>query len=620
MQDYEKMGLFYLGREVDPDSGQQTGQPLLYRSRHLTTHAAVIGMTGSGKTGLGISLMEEAALDQIPVIAIDPKGDLSNLALTFPRLTGTELLPWVNREEAAAQELSPEAYAEKQAALWSEQIQAWDQSPDRIRRLKDAAEVRIYTPGGAAGIPISLLRDFSAPPPAVLADEEALREKLLATATGLLTLVGWSGDPLTDREHILISGILESAWRRGCGLSLAELIGAVQSPPMQQIGVLDLESFYPSKERFGLAMRLNSLLASSGFKCWMEGEPLQIDRFLYNEAGKPRISVFSISHLSDGERMFFVTMLLNEVIAWMRSQPGTGSLRALLYMDELFGYLPPVANPPSKAPLLTLLKQARAYGLGLVLSTQNPVDLDYKALSNMGTWFIGRLQTQQDQDRVLSGLEGASSEGFDRGRVARLLSGLGKRNFYLHTVHEEHPLIFTTRFTLSYLAGPLTREQLALLSAAGTPGLPAGSPAAPGTGATGIAGMEAAVSGVFPPGAGSAGRVSGLPPVLDPGIRQVYCPSGPPGTEASALPDASAAGGPPLVPPYASGHGRNPLQQRKVWDHRIGEGIPDGNAARRTRAGRLEQSHCDRAGAGRIGFPAHGGSRVPPASPGGFPD
>lgn len=514
MQDYEKLGIFYLGREYDLDSEKQSDQPVLYKSKDLTTHAAIIGMTGSGKTGLGISLIEEAALDNIPVIAIDPKGDMANLALTFPQLRGEDFLPWINPTEAATKGLSPEEYAQQQAVFWKDQLSSWDQPPERIQKLKDAAEVRIYTPGGSAGIPVSLLQSFAAPPTSVQVDSEAFREKILVTATSLLTLVGWNGDPFTSREHILVSSILESSWSQGKSLSMAEMIGALQNPPMERIGVMDMESFFPSKERFGLAMLFNNLLASPSFKVWMEGEPLQIDRFFYNENGKPRVSVFSIAHLSDKERMFFVTMLLNELISWMRSQSGTGSLRALLYMDELFGYLPPTANPPSKTPLLTLLKQARAFGLGLVLSTQNPVDLDYKAMSNMGTWFIGRLQTEQDKERVISGLEGASAGGgFNRKEIEKILSGLGKRIFYLHTVHEDQPVIFTTRFALSYLAGPLTREQIA--------SLPKGTERSVSGSGEGTASVPARGESA---GASFGDMSSDAPPILDPKIQQVYLP------------------------------------------------------------------------------------------------
>ncbi len=461
MQDFEKLGVFYLGKEYNLEEGKLEEDLVLYKSKDLTTHAVIIGMTGSGKTGLGIGIIEEAALDNIPVIAIDPKGDLGNLALTFPKLQKEDFRPWINLNEASNQGVPPDEYAESQAQLWKEKLSEWGQTGERIQKLHDAVDITVYTPGGSAGPGVSVLQSFNAPPAALQNDKDAYRDRIHITATSLLSFIGIDGDPFTSREHILLANILENSWNSGKNLGLPEIIAAIQSPPMTQVGVMDVESFFPAKDRFQLAMMLNNLLASPGFKVWMEGEPLDANRFLYNQAGKPRVSIFSIAHLSDKERMFFVTMLLNEVLSWVRSQPGTGSLRAILYMDEIFGYLPPTANPPSKTPFLTLLKQARAYGLGLVLSTQNPVDLDYKALSNAGTWFIGRLQTDQDKERVISGLEGASTGGaFDKKRTENILSGLGKRIFYLHSVHEDEPLIFNTRWTLSYLAGPLTREQI----------------------------------------------------------------------------------------------------------------------------------------------------------------
>jgi hypothetical protein len=464
MHDFEKMGVFYLGKEYDIEAKKQSEDLVLYKSKDLTTHAMIIGMTGSGKTGLGVGMIEEAALDNIPVIAIDPKGDLGNLALTFPNLHKNDFLPWINVSEATNKGLSPDEFAQSQADLWTKGLSSWGQDGQRIQKFKDSADVLVYTPGSSSGIGVSVLKSFNAPSKAIIDDFDAYRDRLDVTTTSLLSLIGISGNTFTSREHILLSQIIDHAWKEGRDVNLTEIIMAIQNPPMKQVGVLDIESFYPSKDRTSLAMMLNNVLASPSFKAWLEGVPLDVNRFLYNEQGKPCVSVFSIAHLSDAERMFFVTMLLNDIISWMRSQPGTGSLRAILYMDELFGFLPPVSNPPSKMPLLTLLKQARAYGLGLVLSTQNPVDLDYKALSNAGTWFIGRLQTERDKERLLAGLEGlASDKPFDRKKTEQIISGLSQRQFYLHSVHESNPVIFSTRWVLSYLAGPLTREQIASL-------------------------------------------------------------------------------------------------------------------------------------------------------------
>ncbi|HEY9516146.1 MAG TPA: DUF87 domain-containing protein, partial [Gemmatimonadaceae bacterium] len=447
MTSYEKLGSFYLGKERDQATGQTTDRLALYDSSDLTTHAVIIGMTGSGKTGLGIGMIEEAALDKIPVIAIDPKGDLANLLLTFPELRPEDFRPWIDEQAAVREGTSPEAFAAAEAQRWRAGLARWDQEPERIARLRESAEFAIFTPGSAAGVPISVLRSFAAPSEAARARTDRYVEHVEATATSLLSLLGIEADPLSSREHILISNLLRDAWDAGESLDLSSLILGIQRPPFARLGVMDIESAFPAADRAKLAMRLNNLLASPGFETWREGVPLDAQRLFYTDAGKPRVSVVSIAHLSDAERMFFVSMLLTNIIDWMRAQPGTGSLRAVLYMDEVTGYLPPVANPASKPLFLSLLKQARAYGLGVVLATQNPVDLDYKALSNAGTWLIGRLQTERDKARVMDGLEGAagapgaSGVGFNREDVAKLLSGLDKRVFYLHNVHEDAPTV-----------------------------------------------------------------------------------------------------------------------------------------------------------------------------------
>ncbi|MBL8857365.1 MAG: ATP-binding protein [Planctomycetes bacterium] len=479
--DYEKLGIFYLGKTYDLAAGQRHDVPLLYESQDLVTHALCVGMTGSGKTGLCLALLEEAAIDGIPAIVIDPKGDLTNLLLQFPDLAARDFAPWIDPEEARRNNVEPALFAASEAAKWKQGIEGWQQDGARIQRLKDSAEFTIYTPGSNAGVPVSILRSFSAPPRAVLDDAEIFQARIASTVTSLLGLIGVDADPLQSREHILLSNILDAAWREGRDLDLAALIGAIQAPPMQRIGVFELEAFFPAKDRFALAMRLNNLLASPSFSGWLEGEGLDIGRALWTDTGKPRVSIFSIAHLSDAERMFFVSLLLNQTLSWMRTQSGTSSLRALLYMDEIFGYFPPVANPPSKQPLLTLLKQARAFGLGVVLATQNPVDLDYKGLANCGSWFIGRLQTERDKARLLEGLEGASQTagaGFDRARMDQILSSLKKRVFLLNNVHAKAPVIFETRWVLSYLRGPLTREQIKTLMAPRRVTLPAAAAAA----------------------------------------------------------------------------------------------------------------------------------------------
>lgn len=461
--DFEKLGAFYLGKAYDLDKGELLDQPLLYDARDLTTHAICVGMTGSGKTGLCIDLLEEAAIDRVPALIIDPKGDITNLLLTFPNLAPEDFRPWINVDDARRKGMTEDAFAAQQAESWRKGLASWGQDGERIRMLKETADFAIYTPGSDAGLPVSILQSFAAPALSWDVEAELLRERIQGAVSALLGLVGIEADPVQSREHILLSNVFEHYWRLGEDLDLPKLITAIQSPPVRKLGVFDVDTFFPEKDRFGLAMRLNAIIASPSFQSWLQGQPLDIAGFMYTPDGKPRHSIFYIAHLSDPERMFFVTMLLNQLITWMRTQPGTTSLRALLYMDEVFGFFPPVANPPSKTPLLTLMKQARAFGVGVVLTTQNPADLDYKGLTNAGTWFIGRLQAERDKARLLEGLESASASAgaaLNRSEIDKIITGLGSRVFLLHNVHEDHPVVFNTRWAMSYLRGPLTRLQV----------------------------------------------------------------------------------------------------------------------------------------------------------------
>ncbi|MEP4077546.1 helicase HerA domain-containing protein [Haloferula sp.] len=461
--DYEKLGSFYLGKEFDAETKEVRDDLVMYDSKDLVTHGVVLGMTGSGKTGLCIGLLEEAAMDNVPAIVIDPKGDISNLLLQFPELAPADFRPWINEDDAAKKGLSPDDFAAKTADTWKNGLADWGQGPERIKQLKGKVDVNVFTPGSKAGIPVSILSSLSAPPFEIVDDGELLGERIESTVSSLLSLVGVDADPIQSPEAILLSNIFAHEWRGERDLTLETLIRHIQKPPFDKVGIIDLESFCNSKTRQSLALKFNNLLASPGFSTWLEGPPLDIAKMLHAPDGQPRVSIFSISHLSDSERMFFVSLLLNQMLGWMRAQSGTTSLRALLYMDEIYGFLPPTANPPSKKPMMTMLKQARAFGLGCLLATQNPVDLDYKALSNIGTWFLGRLQTERDKLRVLDGLEGAAGSQnakFDRGEIERLLSGLGSRVFLMNNVHEDQPVLFHVRWVMSYLTGPLTRGKI----------------------------------------------------------------------------------------------------------------------------------------------------------------
>ncbi|MCA9499602.1 MAG: ATP-binding protein [Nitrospira sp.] len=518
MSDFEKLGVFYLGRPYDLTSKSAKPGLLLYDSKDLVTHAVCVGMTGSGKTGLCIGLLEEAAIDNIPAIIIDPKGDMANLLLTFPDLHGRDFLPWINPDDAKKKDLTPEAFADKEAAKWKAGLESWDQNGARIAKLREAADFLVYTPGSTAGLPVSILQSFSIPSQKILEDAELLGDRVGTTATSLLNLVGLDTDPLQSPEHILLANILKISWESGQDLTISSLIQQIQTPPFTKLGVMDLESVFSSKDRFALAMRFNNLLGAPGFSAWLEGQPMDIDRILYSPTGKPRIAIFSIAHLNDTERMFFVSLLLTEMVSWMRNQSGTTSLRALLYMDEVFGFFPPIKNPPSKAPMLTMLKQARAFGLGVVLATQNPVDLDYKGLGNTGTWFIGRLQTERDMARVVDGLEGAAANSggnFNRQKMEQMISGLGNRVFLMNNVHDDGPEIFETRWALSYLRGPLTRMQIKTLMD------PVKS--SPPDSADSVASTTTIAASRDHPGTPSKGGTT-HPPLLPPDIRQHFVP------------------------------------------------------------------------------------------------
>jgi hypothetical protein len=451
---------YYLGRIYDPLKNGPTEEPILLDPANLTTHAVVTGMTGSGKTGLCIGLLEEAALHGTPAIIVDPKGDLTNLLLHFPSQLASDFEPWIDPEAARREGKSLTQLAEETAERWKKGLADWGMGVEQLQALTNAADYTIYSPGSNAGVPVNILSSFEAPTISWEENSEILRERISTTVTALLGLIGLTDiDPLRSREHILLSNLIETAWMNGTSLSLTDLILQAQNPPMERLGAFPMDSFFPEKDRFGLALLLNNFLASPSFQVWQQGQPLDIGSLLYTKEGKPRHSIFYLAHLSENERMFFVTLLFAAVESWMRGQRGTGNLRAILYFDEIMGYLPPVANPPSKTVMLRMLKQARAFGVGLLLATQNPVDVDYKALSNAGTWMIGRLQTDQDKQRLLDGLSSAGGTT-DVAKLDKMISGLQKRVFLLHSVYKSAPVLFNSRWALNYLAGPMTRDQL----------------------------------------------------------------------------------------------------------------------------------------------------------------
>ena len=524
------MADLFLGGLIDPAAHQRTDTNVALPSGDFTTHGVIVGMTGSGKTGLGIVLIEEALNAGVPTLLIDPKGDLTNLCLTFPALAPADFEPWVNEGDATKNGQTVPEFAAAQAELWTKGLAGWGIGPDRIAALRAATDFTIYTPGSNGGVGLNIVGSLTAPPAG--ADPEATGDEIEGFVSGLLSLVGIDADPLSSREHILLSNLIHNEWEAGRSLDLPTLVGMVMNPPIRKLGVFELDQFFPPKERQAFAMRLNGLLASPSFGAWMLGTPLDIGAMLRTPDGRPRCAIVTTAHLSDQERQFVTTLVLSKLVTWMRGQSGTTDLRALLYMDEVAGYLPPTAAPPTKKPIMTLMKQARAFGVGVVLSTQNPVDVDYKALSNAGTWMIGRLQTDRDKQRLLDGMSAATG-GVDVGAVGDTISGLGKREFVLRRAGKDKPEVFTTRWAMSYLRGPLTRDQIATLMAAQ---------------------KGAAVTPATPAAAAPAGA-----PVLPASPTQAIPAPAPAPTEAPAPPAAPAAApnvdshSTPVMPEVASG-------------------------------------------------------------------
>lgn len=443
-------------------NGAQGGSSLRLPAEHLVTHAVVVGMTGSGKTGLCTVMIEEAARARVPTLVIDVKGDLPNLLLTFPSLAASSLEAWIELDH---EEPSPEQRRLKAAELAERRRSAlaeWQIGEAELSAYTASTKVRVLTPGGTAGEALHMLSSLERRSARWDSDPEAARNALTAAVSLVLRLLGREPDPARSREHVLLSVLAERRLASGQPADLGSLMEDVLEPPISEIGALSVDSFMKKSERKTLAAALNSLLAAPSFASWRQGTTLDVGEWLTPKDGRTPIVVVSVAHLDDEERALVLGVLLEEVLSWVRSLPGSSRLRALLMFDEAYGFLPPhPANPPTKRPLVALMKQARGFGVGVVVASQNPMDLDYRALSNAGLWFVGRLQTDADRERVLDGLAMAQTTDGQDVELDTTFQRLAPRWFVVRNAHvSTPPILMQPRFAMALLRGPMTRKEI----------------------------------------------------------------------------------------------------------------------------------------------------------------
>lgn len=438
-------------------------EKLMLPAHHLVTHGVVVGTTGSGKSGLLTVMIEEALKNDIPVLIIDVKGDLPNLFLSFPTFAPSALLPWIS---GCIQPGDPRSIDEIVAAVAAERQQglnAWGISEQDLVTYHNRIDLRVLTPGASSGELLHLLSSLERCSDRWATDPEAARSSLSAAVSLVLRLIGREPDPAKSRDHVLLMVLAERRLSSGMPANLEALLEDIAYCPIAKVGALSVDNFIPKSERKTLAAALNSLLASPNFANWRQGATLDVGSWLTPRNGRTPGVIVSVAHLDDDERSLVLGVIMEEVLTWVRGLPGTQRLRALVVFDEVYGYLPPhPAYPPAKRPLVALMKQARAFGVGIVLATQNPMDLDYRALGNAGLWCIGRLQTDADRARVLDGMAGSGNGGsITESDLGDLVKRLAPRWFIIRDAHSDAGLVFLQpRWTMSYMRGPMTRLEI----------------------------------------------------------------------------------------------------------------------------------------------------------------
>jgi hypothetical protein len=398
------------------------GGEYVLNSNSLTRHCVVFGATGSGKTVLSKSIVEAAALAGVPVLAIDPKGDIGSLAV---RPGGLD------------------------SGSYIEEIQRSGHNELEVARFNENVEVRIFTPRSGMGIPVSLSPKLEAPGnfQTIMAEDPPLAYEMLEiTSSTIGKLVGFDEDEKV--KLAFIAAILEHYWTHGRAVEIRDLVEGVRNPPFEKFGELKTEDVFDRKERAELITRMNLLLTDPGIKSWFIGEPIDFDRWFMTDAKTP-INVVDLRGVAgEAERQVFVEYLLEQLFFWMIRQKGSQALKYLLYFDEIHGFCPPVRAPASKKILIRLVKMARSFGLGMVLATQNPSDLDYKVLSNANIRFIGSLPMKQDIERIRLGLD-LGADALDT------LSSLRKMEFYCQIFDKNEGFLTVPGRLISQHSGPL---------------------------------------------------------------------------------------------------------------------------------------------------------------------